>query len=112
MVFWELLKTSASSVASKVGETLCFTEPVTKAHGATAAQKRARKEEGIARREERVKQMKGESTEELDPMLIMHEDNTAMIQVCRTGKTHDEIVGKESWSFCSNHARDNAERRF
>ena len=55
--------------------------------GATAAQKRARKEDGIARKEERVKEQTGDLIMELEPKMIMHDDNTAMIQVCRSAKT-------------------------
>ena len=54
--------------------------------GATAAQRRARKEDDIARKEEHVKHMVGDMEIELDPKLIMHDDNTVMIQVCRSAK--------------------------
>ena len=56
------------------------------AMGATAAQKRARKEEGLLRKELRVKQQVGSLEIEPEARLIMHDDNQAMIQVCRSGK--------------------------
>ena len=66
--------------------------------GATAAQKRARKEDGIARREERIKEQTGDLIFELEPKLIMHDGNTAMIQVCRSAKKWaDEVHRTNFW---------------
>ena len=56
------------------------------AHAATATQKRDRKEAGIARREEAFKQQVGEISFDPKAKIYMHDDNTAMIQVCRTGR--------------------------
>ena len=58
----------------------------TNACGATAAQKRARKEDGVARKEEHIKDNMGDLEIEPDAKLIMHDDSTAMIQVCRSAK--------------------------
>ena len=54
--------------------------------GATASQRRARKEDCIARKEEHVKSIVGDLEIEFGPKLIMHDDNTVMIQVCRSAK--------------------------
>ena len=54
------------------------------AMGATAAQKRARIEEGKSRREAAFQRNNG--IDETKAMLYMHDDNPAMIQVCRTGR--------------------------
>ena len=56
--------------------------------GATAAQKRTRKEEGMLRRGERIKEERGDSMNEPKAKLIMHDDNTAMIQVCRSARNN------------------------
>ena len=58
------------------------------AMGATAAEKRTRIEAGKARREEAFKLQKenGETYDDPKAKLYMHDDNTAMIQVCRTGR--------------------------
>ena len=85
MVFWEKIKILGRKVAqggasfwstSPTGQSQ-GTEDVKYACGATAAQKRARKEEGISRHEEKVWVERGDIGEEVEPMLIMHDDNTA-----------------------------------
>ena len=49
---------------------------------------KTRKEEGIFRREDKIKEERGTTTEEPTAKLSMHDDNTAMIQVCRSARNN------------------------
>ena len=60
--------------------------PLTAAMGATAAEKRARIDAGLKRREDKVKTSRGDDTDDPDAKLYMHDDNTAMIAVVKTRK--------------------------
>ena len=58
------------------------------AMGATAAEKRPREEAGKARREAAFKLLKenGDTFDDPEAKIYMHDENTEMIQVCRTGR--------------------------